>query len=392
MHFSREKTFLKIKISSIGSVLIIGMFLSLIIPLGFANIYISTVTKDNLYQKFDRFRQETTAHVASALSDPVYYYSPNDGGKVVETLKQDSRVAKIYVYDTFNDLEFLEVKVPHREEGKLFENTDKIYKNNEEIGYVKISYNDNDLASFVKEQQVFFIKLFGLIFIVLFSVLVPLVYIKVLKPLKRLAIQAKQFQEGSLDKPFVWEKKDEIHIIGNILELARINTLEHLSELREISQKDKLTGLYNRHKTDEVLEYEKQLSDRYEHNFGVVLLDIDNFKNINDTYGHQSGDSVLRDIANILKNNCRKIDTVGRWGGEEFVVICPETDEEGLKSFAEKVLTLVSSSTFDIEEVQTTSAGLTLYEKGEDISKTISRADKALYQAKSTGKNRAVFL
>lgn len=107
--------------------------------------------------------------------------------------------------------------------------------------------------------------------------------------------------------------------------------------LEELAIRDKLTKLYNRNKLDEVLIDELNRANRYEHTFGVILVDIDNFKNVNDTYGHQMGDKVLQEFANILQSNSRKTDTVGRWGGEEFLIICSETEFDGILTQAEKL-------------------------------------------------------
>lgn len=151
---------------------------------------------------------------------------------------------------------------------------------------------------------------------------------------------------------------------------------------------DQLTGIYNRHKLDMVLQGE---IDRYKRNhrpFGVMLLDIDHFKLVNDTYGHQLGDQILRDLARLLQTSIRGTDTAGRWGGEEFLLICPETSPEGLYNLAEKLRQTIAAHAFARGNAITVSFGVTMNQLGDSINDIISRADKALYTAKNEGRNR----
>ncbi len=162
--------------------------------------------------------------------------------------------------------------------------------------------------------------------------------------------------------------------------------------LEELSVTDNLTKLYNRNKLDEVLSIEANRSNRFEHAFGVVIIDIDYFKSVNDLYGHQMGDTVLKEFADILKSNSRKTDTVGRWGGEEFLIICSETNLEGILSFAQSIREKISSFPFAIGEKKTASFGVSVYKKDENVESMIKRADDALYNAKENGRNRVEFL
>ncbi len=108
-------------------------------------------------------------------------------------------------------------------------------------------------------------------------------------------------------------------------------------ELFKLSITDKLTGLYNRVKLDSVLQENMRLSLRYGNVFSVIIIDIDFFKKINDNFGHQVGDDVLKECSYILSKNIRNVDILGRWGGEEFLVVCPETLKNGAKDLAIKL-------------------------------------------------------
>ena len=161
--------------------------------------------------------------------------------------------------------------------------------------------------------------------------------------------------------------------------------------LEQLAVTDSLTNLYNRRKLDKVLTAENERSKRFNHPYGVVLLDIDHFKSINDNFGHQVGDKVLVDIAKLLQRQTRKTDIIGRWGGEEFLIICPETDKEGLIKFAESLRKSIAAHDFPVINTKTSSFGLAIYQQGDQTKDIISRADKALYKAKYNGRNRVEF-
>ena len=161
-------------------------------------------------------------------------------------------------------------------------------------------------------------------------------------------------------------------------------------KIKRLSEQDYLTGLCNRRKIHEVIENEITRSRRYNSSFAVILLDIDNFKKTNDTYGHNAGDKLLVDISDVIKRTIRESDTVSRWGGEEFLVFCPETSIDGASALAEKLRTNIESNEFDGVDYKTASFGIARIEHGDTVKSLISRADKALYSAKSSGKNRVV--
>ncbi|MCG8619153.1 MAG: transporter substrate-binding domain-containing protein [Desulfobacterales bacterium] len=158
--------------------------------------------------------------------------------------------------------------------------------------------------------------------------------------------------------------------------------------LEELSVTDKLTGIYNRMKLDSAVTEEIGRYERYKHPFGIILLDIDHFKSVNDTYGHQVGDKVLQEIARLLTTYTRKSDLVGRWGGEEFLIICPEIDNEKLTSLSEKLRRIIATHSFPIVSSQTASFGVASYKESESANTLIHRADQALYHAKNSGRNK----
>lgn len=159
-------------------------------------------------------------------------------------------------------------------------------------------------------------------------------------------------------------------------------------ELERISITDNLTKAFNRVKIDSVLEQELHNAQRYNHIFSIIIADIDKFKLINDVYGHQVGDSVLREFSNLLMTNIRNTDIFGRWGGEEFIIICPNTNVDDAFILAEKLREKIKEFNFKTVGKVTSSFGVSTYSNGDDIHSIIYKSDMALYESKENGRDR----
>lgn len=211
------------------------------------------------------------------------------------------------------------------------------------------------------------------------------------------------FQLGAVDyirKPF------------NGLELkARVKTHVELTKIRkELEEKNKklseayenleiiatidpLTKLLNRRQITKKLEEEQIRFERNNIAFSIIIADIDFFKKVNDAYGHNCGDFILKSVSDILKGTSRKQDSVSRWGGEEFLLLLPETNVEGAVVLAEKLRSKIENFNFDTGEFQlkiTLTFGINVYDKIQNIDSFISKADNALYQGKQEGRNCVV--
>lgn len=173
-------------------------------------------------------------------------------------------------------------------------------------------------------------------------------------------------------------------------EIARANKKlkENQEELKRISITDSLTNVYNRRYIEDALETEIKRSARHQRSMAVILADIDFFKAINDNLGHQAGDAVLSQFAGLVKKSIRSTDTLGRWGGEEFLIICPEIDGSDAAHLARQLCRKIAGTHFITAGRQTASFGVTGFKQGDDSSALIQRADKALYRAKAMGRNR----
>ena len=173
--------------------------------------------------------------------------------------------------------------------------------------------------------------------------------------------------------------------------LSKRNFVNYV-KLEKSAETDALTGLYNRTKLDEVLQSELDRSKRFNHNFSFILIDIDYFKNINDTYGHQVGDSFLIEFTNLVNSNSRSTDLFFRWGGEEFVLLCLEVDKEKIHKYLENLRQKIEQHKFKSVDKKTVSIGLTISKNEDDINSIVKRADEALYLAKNNGRNQVVFI
>lgn len=167
--------------------------------------------------------------------------------------------------------------------------------------------------------------------------------------------------------------------------------------LEKLATTDALTGLFNRSHILERLKTEVQRASRYHEFVSIIMIDIDYFKKINDTFGHLTGDAVLKMVANLLKTTVRDVDIVGRYGGEEFIIICPNTDQHGSKILGDRIRQNILQHDFEIPEKilkVTLSLGIcsSIPASSENIELFITRhialADRALYQAKTSGRNR----
>ncbi|MCR4428236.1 MAG: sensor domain-containing diguanylate cyclase [Caldiserica bacterium] len=189
-------------------------------------------------------------------------------------------------------------------------------------------------------------------------------------------------QEGFFDA----ERQSLIVSLADQISLALYNSILY-ERTREMAITDYLTGLFNRRHFLELAQREVFRDERFGHPLCLAMIDIDHFKEYNDRYGHLSGDQALKDLAWKMKANCRKIDILARFGGEEFVILMPETDLQGGLTLASRLREIVQ-----MELPITVSIGVASMEKGGSLSleELLKRADLALYQAKEGGRNRVV--
>ena len=178
---------------------------------------------------------------------------------------------------------------------------------------------------------------------------------------------------------------------SNDTQLHKVNKVlkDRATRYEELSTIDSLTGIFNRFMFEQKLKNEIERVNRYKiESFSLAVLDIDNFKKINDTYGHLEGDNVLKQLVLEVKSHLRCTDVFSRWGGEEFIIILPLTKVEKAKIAIEHIREIISSATFGKVGTVTCSFGLTEFNEDDTFHSVIMRADEAMYNAKTNGKNR----
>jgi len=257
----------------------------------------------------------------------------------------------------------------------------------------------------------------GLCFVLLVA---AIIHASVTRKLVALTHSAEQMRAGHLTACVKSESSDEIgvladsfndmsgrmqQLVGNLESMVEQRTAE-LTEARDrlqalvteldeknqaleiLSVTDRLTGLANRRKLEAAIQTELLRARRYGKPFSVIMLDVDRFKVINDTHGHQQGDDVLMQLAALLRRNARETDVVGRWGGEEFLIICPETNLHLVAALAERYRHELEQHDFGPVGKVTSSFGVATMHEGDDLATLVRRADEALYRAKQSGRNR----
>lgn len=173
-----------------------------------------------------------------------------------------------------------------------------------------------------------------------------------------------------------------------ILERAHKFMFINQKELARSASTDGLTGLWNRSRIEQLFARECARARRYGTPFSVILIDIDHFKEVNDTHGHTVGDTVLRQFAQLLRNNVRQVDQVGRLGGEEFLIVLPEINVKQARAAAETLRQRINNHEFETVQHKTASFGVTQYHGKETLQSVLDRVDQALYAAKNNGRDR----
>lgn len=179
-------------------------------------------------------------------------------------------------------------------------------------------------------------------------------------------------------------------LLSLIIVILSLFIFKQNRRLNELSLVDPLTGLYNRRAFAPKIRNEIDQFERYGTHLTILVIDVDHFKTINDTFGHDVGDKVLKEIAGLIRDYVRKTDFCVRWGGEEFVVLATSTQEDKALIMAQNLRIAIENHHFGIDQKVTISIGLTSLEEGDEIESFIRKADKALYRAKQSGRNQII--
>lgn len=196
--------------------------------------------------------------------------------------------------------------------------------------------------------------------------------------------------EEKVDYRWVYWSGIVVLLIVSLFVYRQLEMGKYNKKLLKMATTDSLTKLPNRIKLDEKLFECFTYYQRTRRAFSIIMLDVDFFKRINDTYGHLVGDKVLEALASILRTTVRDTDTVGRWGGEEFMIICPDTDKAGASHLASKIQSAINEYDFEAVHSLTCSFGIGEFREDDRVESAVSRADEALYKAKDLGRNKII--
>ena len=211
--------------------------------------------------------------------------------------------------------------------------------------------------------------------------------------------QGKHQGETVTCEAVIGEATYELHIShvqeANLIRIYAMNITNRKRAEEEIhlfATTDSLTGITNRREFTTILEREVDRAKRYATPMALAMYDLDYFKRINDTFGHDVGDNVLQTVTRLVKENLRAADIMARWGGEEFMVLMPQSDIQGARIVAEKLRLAISGHHFDKVNELTVSFGVAMFESQDDLDSLLKRVDNALYLAKKQGRNRVEIL
>ena len=233
------------------------------------------------------------------------------------------------------------------------------------------------------------ILIFGTILGILFASIAAILLIRsIVRPLNKAVTHFKHISEGNMNQNISVSSQDEIGQVLSGLAVMQGKLKILISELDQLARTDELTGAWNRRRFEETVETEMDRLRRYGQRLSLMILDVDHFKKINDLYGHSIGDQVLIDLSNTIRSSLRVSDSLTRWGGEEFIILCPNTTAETVSKLAERLRKEVSSIEFQKVGNITLSFGVAECGAEETWEQWLHRADEALYLAKSGGRDR----
>lgn len=269
-----------------------------------------------------------------------------------------------------------------------------LYLQGEYSGSLFIVSNKDEIEKATKE--ILYVLSLAFILIILITLLIASKLQKIFTaPILVLTTVMKDIEKNhNYEQKISQSRNDEFQILFDGFNKMIKTIQEQDTRLKLWADTDPMTHLYNRRYIRKVSKIILDLAQRNEINSSVLMLDIDKFKSINDTFGHDIGDDVIISLASILKEESRKSDVLSRWGGEEFVILLPDTNIDGAFIIAEKIRKVIQELVIKIEDEQelkfTVSIGVSQIDKESDISieNSIHRADKALYKAKNSGRNR----
>ncbi len=386
MHMNKNTKFHSVALHLFW-VLLIGLLLPIIAGM----VITLELERTKLESELASFHQETLKTLVESTEDAMLSFSPEGVRNTVRFLLKDERIVSIEVFSDIFDLYLMKVsKETHEHKFDSASLRQIVSKDGEDLGHVQIEVDNGWIVPRIKEERFNNIILFSAMFFGALLLVIPAIYFKILKPLNRLKKQTEVLSSGNLDIPCEWQGKDELSMLGKTLDDMRSKLNKNFNVMKEMAITDELTGLFNRRGFNIEVKKLILLSNRYNSPLSIAIFDIDFFKVVNDSYGHGVGDEVLKELSRLVSNRIRNTDLFARIGGEEFVLVMPETSVNDARQLLNEIRNVVSTWSFPHGEKLTVSIGVTDFSGVEHIEQLLETADKALYEAKKQGRNRVI--
>lgn len=373
------------KNNRISNVVLVGLLFGIFLPIAISFIFFSNTYKE---------RSEQTIHIISdsirvSATEALWFFSQEWIDIVVESAIMNKKVYSATLYNHKNK------QIAHKQKYLLAENTKKLSiplkKQEDIIGTLVLVFDMDAINQDIYIEKENLIVILFLQAIISSLILYYIIKFKVLDPIRILIFQSKLVSNKKLDKEFIWKQKDEFGELGKALDKTRISLSKMFLKLEEKIIYDNLTQVYNRYGFEKIFAKEVKRCNRYNRSLSIIMIDIDFFKKVNDKYGHLVGDNVLIQVCNVIQNEIRESDYLVRWGGEEFIIISPETNLEKSIELAEKVRKIIEKTNFESVGNITISLAAVEKDENEETTHLVKRADDLLYYAKDSGRNKTSF-
>lgn len=373
------------KNSKISNVVIVGLLLGIFLPIAISFIFFNNTYKE---------RSEQTMHIISdsiriSATEALWFFSQEWIDIVVKSAIVNKKVYSATLYNHKNK------EIAHEQKYILSTNTHKITiplkKQDDLIGTLVLVFDMDKINQDIYIEKENLIVILFLQAIISSLILYYIIKFKVLDPIRILIIQSKLVSNKKLNKKFTWKQKDEFGELGNAMDKTRISLGNIFLKLEEKIIYDNLTKVYNRYGFETIFNKEIKRCSRYNRPLSIIMFDIDFFKKVNDKFGHLVGDKVLIQICDVVNSKIRESDYLIRWGGEEFIILTPETNLEDSIKLAEKIREVIEQTNFDIVGNITISLSVAQKEKDEENTHLLKRLDDLLYYSKNHGRNKVTF-
>ncbi len=329
--------------------------------------------------------------LAETLAEPVAFFSSQEGLRVAQMVALDENVVEIYVYSDVYQIPLVHIDIPERMTGELVSHEQNIFFEGDIVGHIRMAVTAKTIikeifSPFLKKILGIFLAMSVLGFLSMGFALRKYMVL----PMDKLLIQAAKIGQGNMEESFSWEGDDEFAILGKTIEAMREKLFLRFRKIHLEARTDELTGISNRRDFLEKVEKALALAKKNNQPFSLIMFDLDDFKKVNDTYGHSIGDQVLHIVSVSMKQNLRGGDLFARWGGEEFLLALPGTPEKQACMLAEKLRQVISMAPYP-EKIHVTASFGVVEAKDEQFFQTlVDEVDEAMYIAKKQGKNQVV--